>query len=210
MATTALDGMTVTREKIYRGAARAVYAVSTRTWPTMMEDVISTTDFELASGWVDLGPTNDDGFTLRRSVETFDGIPIAQLQTNLDEGEPETWAMEGECTLMDTSIDKIEIVWQGGTQAAIAAGGSNVAQHSLPLDAPASFTSRRLAFIQQDAKTSRMRVFVFRDAITQVDVSDLKMGKEASGIPVKFKLQVDTTIELNSGQFGMLFEEDES
>ena len=55
-----------------------------------------------------------------------------------------------------------------------------------------------------------MRVFVFRNAIPQMDGSDLKMGKEASGLPVKFKLEVDTAVALGAGQFGMMYEQDES
>ncbi|MBN2004134.1 MAG: hypothetical protein JXA21_12330 [Anaerolineae bacterium] len=211
MAVSVLDGMTIDRNSVFRGAARAVYAASTKTFPTKIEDVIDPSSYELASGWSDLGATNDDGFTLRRSVEVFDGITIDQLKTKLDEGEPESWMMESECTLMDTSLDKMAIVWQGGTIETITAGAGTVAQHALPLDAPASFTSRRFAYIQQDEKTGRIRVFVFRDVIPQVDGSDLKMsGKEGSPLPAKFKIKRDTSIALNSGQFGKVFQEDVS
>ncbi|MBN2005811.1 MAG: hypothetical protein JXA21_20810 [Anaerolineae bacterium] len=208
MAETVLDSMVINRHNVYRGAARAVYATSAKTFPTKIEDVINTTTYALASGWFDLGPTNDDGFTLRRSVEVFDGIGIDQLKTKLDEGEPETWAMESECTLMDTSLARIAIAWEGGTIETIAAGSGTVAQHALPLDAPASFTSRRFAYIQQDEKTGRIRVFAFRDVIPQVE-GDLKMsGKEGSPLPAKFKIKRDTSIAFNGGQFGKVFEED--
>lgn len=209
MADTVLDAMTITRNNVFRGAARCVYAASAKAFPTKIEDVIDPSTYALASGWSDLGPTNDDGFTVRRSVEVFDGIAIDQLKTNLDEGEPESWSMEAETTIMDTSLEKMAIVWQGGTLETISAGTGTIAQHALPLDAPTSFTSRRLAFIQQDEKTARLRVFAFRDAIPQVDGSDLKMTSgEGSPLPTKFKLKRDTAIALNAGQFGKVFQED--
>lgn len=209
MADSVLDAMTISRNSVFRGAARAVYAAAAKTFPTKIEDVIDLSSYALASGWSDLGATNDDGFTLRRSVEVFDGIPIDQLKVKLDEGEPETWSMEAECTLMETTLSKMQIVWQGGTLETIAAGSGTVAQHALPLDAPVSFTSRRFAFIQQDAKTERIRVFAFRDVIPQVDGSDLKMSaNEGSPLPSKFKIKMDTSIAIDAGQFGKVFEED--
>ena len=100
-----IDSITVTRTKVYKGAARLVVSDPDQltSLPGALESVMNPstpadggTAYELASGWIDLGPTTEDGVTIRREAELDDGIPLDQRNTNLDEGEPEKWSMEME------------------------------------------------------------------------------------------------------------------
>jgi hypothetical protein len=217
MTTKMIDQITVTRDKVYKGAGRLVVSDPDllSSFPGAIESVmnpsspVTGTAYALAAGWIDLGPTTEDGIILRREAELSEGIPLDQRRANLDEGEPENWMMELESTLLHTDLDNINKAWEAGTKRTIAASGSNVAQHSLDLDAPASFTSRMAAVIQEDPKSNGFRVFVFRDAIPQVDGSELNIQEnEATGLPLKLKLRMDESIAQGSGQFGKIFEED--
>jgi len=217
MAEHMIDNVTVTRDEIYKGAARLLVSDpdSLTSFPGRLESVmnpaspVTGTAYALASGWLDLGPTTEDGVTIRREAELSDGIPLDQRKTNLDEGEPENWTMEAEATLLHTSLLNLQKGWEGGTLRAFTADGSHVAQHALDLDAPSSFTERMAAFVQEDPKSGKFRSFVFRAAIPQVDGSELTLqSDEASGLPLKLKLKADTSISEGSGQFGKIYEED--
>jgi len=213
-----IDSITVTRTKVYKGAGRLVVSDPDllTSFPGKIESVMNPavpatgTAYELAVGWIDLGPTTEDGIIIRREAAVTDGIPLDQRRANLDEGEPENWMMGLEATLLHTDLDNINKAWAAGTKRTIAAeGGVSVAQHSLDLDAPGSFTSRIAAVIQEDPKSAGLRVFVFRDTIPQVDGTEMNIQEnEATGLPLKLRLRLDEAISEGSGQFGKIFEED--
>jgi hypothetical protein len=212
-----IDSITVTRDSIYKGPGRLVASDpdTLTSFPGALESImnpaspVAGTAYALATGWIDLGPTTEDGIILRREAELSEGIPLDQRRANLDEGEPENWLMELETTLLHTDLDNINKTWEAGTKRTIAASGSNVAQHSLDLDAPANFTERMAAVIQEDPKSGKLRAFAFRNAIPQVDGSEMNIQEnEATGLPLKLKLRMDESISEGSGQFGKIFEED--
>lgn len=211
-----IDSITVTRTSVYKGAARLVVSDPDllTSFPGRLESVmepsapISGTAYELATGWIDLGPTTEDGVVLRREAELSDGIPVDQRRTNLDEGEPDTWTMQAEATLIHTTLANIQKVWEGGTLRNHAQDASHVAQAGLDLDAPATFTERMAAFIQEDPSSMKLRVFAFRQAIPQVDGSEMNLqSTEETGLPMTLKLKSDETVAAGSGQFGVIFEE---
>lgn len=211
-----IDQISVTRTKVYKGSGRLVISDpdTLTSFPGALESIMNPaspatgTAYALADGWTDLGPTTEDGIIIRREAELDDGIPVDQRNTNLDEGEPEKWTMELETTLLHTDLDNLMYAWEGGTKRTIAASGSNVAQHSLDLDAPASFTERMAAVIQEDPSSGKLRCHVFRQAIPQVS-GEMNIQKgEATGLPFTLKLKADETISEGSGQFGKVFEED--
>jgi hypothetical protein len=217
MATYMIDSITVTRAKVYKGAARLVISDpdTLTSFPGVLESVMNPavpadggTAYALADGWSDLGPTTEDGVTIRREAELDDGIPVDQRNTNLDEGEPDKWTMELEASLLNTDLYNFNYTWEAGTKRTIAATGTNVAQHSLDLDAPASFTERMMAVIQEDPSSTQLRCWVFRQAIPQVSSETVVQKGEATNLPVTFKLKADETVSEGSGQFGKIFEED--
>jgi hypothetical protein len=210
MTTRMIDAITVTRDEIYKGAARLVMSDpdTLTSFPGRMESVMNLSTYALVTGWIDLGPTNEDGVTVRRAAEVSEGIPLDQRQTNLDEGEPESWSMEAESTLIHTSLANFQKAWEGGTLRAHAADGSYAAQHALDLDAPSTWTERMAVFIQEDPKSGKLRMFAFRKTVPQVDGEVTLKSKEATGLPLKLKLREDTSVSIGYGQFGKIFEED--
>jgi len=217
MATNLTDAITITRSKIYKGACRLVYADPTMytSFPGRLESVMQpgtpadagATAYELAHGLYDVESTNEDGVALRRVAELSDGIPIDQRSFALDEGEPEDWDMEAEFTLMNTSLEMLQIAWELGTLTAQAADATHVAAHKLSIGAPKSFTERMAFLVQEDPKTTKLRCFAFRIAKPQVD-SELNIQKtDASGLPLTLKLSADPAIT-DDDPFGCIFEED--
>lgn len=211
------DAITVTRENFYKGAARLVVSDPDllTSFPGRIESVmlpgtpISGTAYELQTGWIDVGPTTEDGVVIQREAEVSDGIPLDQRTVNLDEGEPESWAMAAEATLMETTLLNFQKAWEGGTIREFAQDGSHVAQSALDLGAPPAFTERMAAFIQEDPKSGGLRVFAFRKAIPQVDGNEVVLqSKEASALPLKLKIKADTTVAATDDQFGRIYEED--
>uniref|UniRef100_A0A6M3X4R4 Uncharacterized protein n=1 Tax=viral metagenome TaxID=1070528 RepID=A0A6M3X4R4_9ZZZZ len=214
-----IDSITVTRTKVYKGAGRFVVSdpdlltsfpgrLESIMQPSVPADGVSTA-YELATGWIDLGPTTEDGMKIQREAALSDGIPLDQRTTNLDSGEPESWDMAAEATLLHTDLENIQKAWEGGTLRAYAGDASYVAQHVLDLDAPSSFTERMAAFIQEDPKSGKLRAYAFRSTIPQVDGSEMNLQSgEATGLPLKLKLNADETVSEGSGQFGKIYEED--
>lgn len=205
-----IDTISVDRETIYKGAARLAYSdpETLTTFPDRFEDVMNAA-YTLAAGWTDFGATTEDGVMIRREAELSDGIPVDQRRTPLDEGEPETWTMSAETTLLNTSLPNLAIAWQAGTLRAYPAAGDNAAQHVLDLDAPGAFTERMMCVIQEDPKTAKMRMACFRKVKPKVDGSELSMSRgEASELPVSFTLTADEDVAEGNGQFGCIFELD--
>lgn len=212
-----IDSITVTRDNVYKGAARLLISDpdTVTSFPGRLESVMypsvpagGEAAYSLVAGWSDLGPTTEDGVTLRREADSSDGIPLDQRTTNLDQGEPENWEMMAEAELLEMTLTNFNYAWEAGTLRSHAATGSTVAQDILDLDAPATFTQRMMAFFQEDPSTLKLRAFIFRQALPQVDGSETTLqSKEASNLPVKFLLKADETISEGSGQFGRIYVE---
>lgn len=218
MATNLMDAISIDRDKIYKGACRLVIADPTAytSFPGRLESVMQPsapadageTAYALADGLSDVESTSEDGVMLRRTAELSEGIAIDQRGFSLDEGEPESWDMECEFTLMNTDLDMLKIFWELGTKVTQAADATHVAAHKLNVGAPTAFTERMVFLIQEDPKTEKLRMFCFRIAKPQVDGSELPLQKTgASGLGVKLKLQADPAIT-DEDPFGCVFEED--
>jgi len=204
-----IDAITVDRDTIYKGAARLVYAdpETLSSFPGRFESVMSPTTYALESGWSDFGATTEDGVTISREAELSDGIAVDQRNSPLDEGEPESWTMALNTTMLNTSLTNLAIVWEAGTNRAHVDTGT--AQHILDIDAPDSFTERMLCAIQEDPKTNKLRMACFRKVKPKVDGSELSMQSgEASELEVNFTLSADEDITQGAGQFGKVYEID--
>ena len=206
-----IDAITITRSKIYKGGSRLIYSDpdTLTSFPGRFESVMNATTFALESGWSDFGATTEDGVTLTREAELSEGIPLDQRVTPLNENEPEKWTMALEATLISTDLDNIALAWEAGTNHALAEGGGYAAQHALDLDAPTSFTERMLGVIQEDPKSSKLRMAVFRVAKPKVEGGELSISRtDASELPATFTLTTDPNISAGYGQFGRIYELD--
>jgi len=217
MTTNLTDAITITRSKVYKGACRFVYADPNiyTSFPGRLESVMqpaspadaAATAYELAHGLYDVESTSEEGVVLRRAADFSDGIAIDQRGFALDAGEPDDWNMEAEFTLLNTSLEMLQVMWELGTLTAQAADATHVAAHRLSINAPKSFTERMTFLIQEDPKSGKLRCFAFRIAKPQVD-SELNIQKtEATGLPVTMKLSADPAIT-SDDPYGCIFEED--
>jgi len=205
--TTLVDLVPVDRDDVFKGAAMIASRVST-TVPTKLEDLINLTSFAIASGFVDLGGTSEDGVTITRTASLTDGIKVDQRKVALDKGEPETWEMSLACNLIDTTYASLVSALQYGTVTALGAQGGQVAQHQVSVDAPAAFTEKQFVVFQQDVKSLRTRAWWFRKAIPAVDGEMALKSADPTTVPFKLTINTDSTVAEGSGQFGLYFEED--
>jgi len=207
MAAKMVDSITISRNAVFKGASRVVQRVST-TVPAKLEDIMAPTTYVLASGWVDVGGTTEDGLTQTRTAELSDGIPVDQRRVALDKGEPDSWEMSAECTLLDTTYAKLVIALEYGTVTALGTDTGRVAQHQVSIDAPQAFTARQFAFIQEDVKSLKCRAWWFRNVTPAVDSEMVIQKLEATGVPLKLTISTDSAIAEGSGEFGLYFEQD--
>ena len=206
-----IDSVPVTRDNIYKGAARLVYSdpdVLT-SFPGRFESVMAAATYVLVTGWEDFGATTEDGIKITREAELSEGIPVDQRVTPLNEGEPDKWTMGLETSLLDTSLANVAIAWQAEINHAYIAAGESAAQHALDLDAPVAFTERMLCAIQEDPKTEKLRMACFRVVKPKVEGGELAMSRaDATELPVSFTLAADENISEGYGQFGRIYELD--
>lgn len=200
-----VDNISITRAETYKGTGYILYG-NLDSFPGALESIIHPTTYVLAAGLTTLCPTTEDGVTIKRTAEVSDGIPIDQKRINLDEGEPTAWNMEGSCTLLNSDVDVVKIVWQ--TPEPDAVSGSVVEQKRLALGAPETFTERELYIVQEDYYTGRMRAFAFRKTVSQTDSEINIQSEEASGLAAAWKFRADETLTEHHGPFGFIFEED--
>lgn len=207
MADTLTSVMTLDENKVYRGPSRLVAGRIGLTAPTKIEDVIDPTTFVLASGYFDLGFTSDDGVSVNRSMETFDGIAIDQRKTNIYEGQPENWTMSLTCDLVDTDVATMAIVWELGDTTTLEADVGQIAQTRTTIGAPQSLTERRVAVLHQDNKTERLRMLWFRKVIPMQEDSETQIyDGGASMLPLSMKIDQDLDVTDANGPFGLVFE----
>jgi len=178
------------------------------TVPVKLEDIMNPGTYALASGFLDVGGTNEDGVTITRTANLSDGIVVDQRRTALDKGEPETWEMGAECTLLNTTYQNLVTALEFGWVTALGTAGGRVAQHMVAIDAPSSFTERQFAFIQEDPATSHCRAWWFRSAVPAVDGELALKSTEATGVPLKLTINTDPNVDEGDGQFGLYFEAD--
>lgn len=207
MADTLTNVMTLTEDNIYRGPSRLVYGRIGLTEPTKIEDVIDPSTFVLASGYYDLGFTSEDGVSINREMETFDGIPLDQRKTNVYEGQPENWTMSLSCDMVYADVATMAIIWELGDTTDLAADVGRVEQTKTAMGAPQSLTERRVVVLQQDNETERLRMFWFRKAIPMQEGSETQVyDGGASMLPLSMKLDQDLDVTDTNGPFGLVFE----
>jgi len=211
MADTLTSVMTLDENKVYRGPSRLVYGRIGLTEPTKIEDVIDPDTFVLTSGYNDWGFTSEDGVTITRETEPFDGIPLDQRKTNLYEGEPEDWSMSLSCDMVDADLSTLIRNWELGELTALASEAGRVAQKKTTIGAPQALTERRLVVLQADNKTSRLRMFWFRKTIPMQESSETQIyDGGAAMVPLSMKLDQDLDVTDANGPFGLIFEVDAS
>lgn len=196
----------VTEGNIWKGAARLLYADDATSFPGEMESVINPETYALGEGWNDFGGTTEDGVTITREFEGFDGIGVDQLGYPVFEGDPAEWSMALAASLLETDPDNLAIVFE--LPAATDVSGSSVEQKKLVFNAPTTLTERMVAAVQQHSENDNLRVFVFRKAQPTPESREMVLAKsEGTAVPITFDLQADTDVADADGPFGALYRE---
>ncbi len=209
----------VDKSKVWRGAARLLYAPTGTSFPGCLESVIQpktpadphAVAYALTSPWVDFGGTTEDGITIAREFTGMDGVPVDQLMYNLFEGDPTNWTMRAGANLLHTDVATLAIAWELPATVAIGADTGpdyKVAQSKLLFSAPTELTDRLVAAVQQHPDEDNLRVFVFRSAKLSPAAREMVLRKTAgTSLPIEFELEPDTTVDADQDPFGALYEE---
>jgi hypothetical protein len=206
MATSLVTNLSIDLAKIWTGGHRLVYAPIETAFPGDLEDIINVSTWALETGWVDFGPTTDDGFEITREGDVNEGVAIDQRDYNLGAGNYANVSMGGSCTAMYTDSATLKLKWEFGTTTAIPIGtGVTITQSSTAMGSPATPTPRRLAVLQQNTN-GLLRAFVFRRATVELGGSVALHKGDPEGTEVTFVFQPDPSIT-DGSDFGVLLEQ---
>lgn len=194
-------------EGFIRGAARIMYAPTSVTFPVKVGDIITlatgATQYDAASGWVDLGATRTGVQIVRNNgEETFDVdqilADIASLPTN--------WEMNVGTQLAEATLDRIAIAWENPAPTLNAALAPD--EKTLLLGNPSSYTQRRLAvlYIRSDS-TIRAHVFRKTQKMPQESAITFQKTGEQITVPVRWRCLADDTVTDPNATFGAIFDQ---
>lgn len=210
----------VSESKVWRGAARILYAAVSQSFPGKLESIIQpavpkdphATAFALGTGWHDWGATSRDGVSITRSFEAEEGVETDQSPASLFGGQPSTWAASLAFTLMHTDPDSLALAWELPVKRSYALNSAGpdykVAQTYSKFSAPSELTERRIAVIQEHPTSGKLRAFVFRKAALSAEASELLVARSnASSVPVSMVANPDTAVAEDQDMFGGVFDE---
>jgi hypothetical protein len=207
----------INSEGFIRGAARLLIADTETAFPNKISDVITlasgANQYDPASGWTDLGATKT-GITITRNntEETFD---VDQIATDIG-SQPVAWEMSVATALAQATLDKIDLVWEGGGVTAETSDGVPIKR--LPLGAPESYAQRRLAvlFKRPAIKLSsgavtegKIRAYVFRKVQRSPQESSFahqRTGDQAT-LPIRWRCLADDSVADINARFGEIFDQ---
>jgi len=180
----------VTTDVIYKGAARIIYAAAGQSFPGSIDSVMSTTDYGLTHHWYDLGGTTPDGIRVVRGFDKDEGIEVDQIQSPIMKGAARNWRGQMATNLLETSLDNLAIVWQGGTLRTVGS------EKLLDFGSPESVTERLLAAIQQHSETGKFRMIVIRKATPAGEDAEITLSSgDPAAIPFTVDMEADLTVE---------------
>lgn len=203
----------VSRDNVFGGAGRLVYADNGTAKPSDISDIvdIATSPYALQSGWNDFGAT-EGGATITRSYE-MNEINVDQVAGVFDK-EVTNWSMSLQTELAEATLENLQIAWVGATSITTVTGVPSglPTERRLGLGAPTCLPERMIALIvdkREDcaAGNSRVRAHVFW--IAQVDGGESGqpyVKGEKTVLPVTFNILPDPTEEAGE-EFGIVLDQ---
>lgn len=152
--------------------------------------------------WTDLGSTSGGVDIARNNTETQ--IEIDQILASVAT-IPDEWEMTASTQFADTTLENLQMAWEGGTIAVDVSQTPN--ERHLPMGNPLAYTQRRLAIVHQKTlgtSAGKLRAFVARIAQRSPQNSSLsyqKAGKQQT-IPHVFRFLADTNVSEQNARFG--------
>jgi hypothetical protein len=146
--------------------------------------------YDAQTGWNELGATKTGvQITVNNGEEQFD---VDQIYGNIA-SEPTDWDYEVSTSLAETTLQRLQIAWEGAPITTDTVGSGN--EYVSGYGNPRTYTERRLAVLHQ-RKNGKIRAYIFRKvnrAPQESTISHNKTGDQLS-IPVKFTALPDLSI----------------
>lgn len=163
--------------------------------------------YDPVGAWTDLGSTRQGVNVARNSTESL--IDVDQILATLL-AIPDSWEMTVTTQLAETSLENLQIAWEGGTIAVDATQTPN--ERHLPMGNPLAYTQKRLAVLHQKlygTSAGKLRAHVFRIVTRSPQNSQLdfmKTGNQQT-IPQVFRAFADTNVQEQNARFGEIIDQ---
>jgi hypothetical protein len=165
--------------------------------------------YDPVGNWTDLGSTKTGIHVDRNNTETL--IDVDQILTALT-ALPDNWEMTVTTAFAETTLENIQLAWEGGTITTDATQTPN--ERHLGMGAPLFYTSsnKRLAVLVQKTvgpSANRIKAIVFRNVTRSPQASRLTFDKTGpqQTVPMVFRAFADPTIGDPGYRFGEQIEQ---
>jgi hypothetical protein len=163
--------------------------------------------YDPMAGWSDLGSTKTGVQIMRNNTES--AIDIDQILATLT-AIPDEWEMTVTTAFAETTLENIQIAWEGGTIYSDATQTPN--ERHLPLGAPLAYTERRLAVIHQKTigtSAGRLRMAALRRVTRSPanSVLDYQKTGNQQTLPHTFRAFADSAVADPYARFGEIIEQ---
>lgn len=179
----------VTTDRIFKGAARLVYAAEGQSFPGSIDSVMDTREYGLTHHWYDLGGTTPDGIRVVRGFDKDEGIEVDQIKSAIMKGAARNWRGQMATNLLETSLANLAIVWEGGTLRTVGD------EKLLDFGSPEQVTERLLAAVQQHSESGKFRMIVIRKATPAGEDAEITLqSTDPAAIPFTVDMEADLTV----------------
>lgn len=210
MAVSLINSVALQETNIWKGGHLLLLGDPTTppAFPTKIEDVIAPDTFAFKTGWSFFTATDENGFDIQPTYEVDKGIPTDQRKYNLLKGDVDTVAWSGSGTALYSDLTTLKKLWNlGGITAIAAVAGTTVAQRVANIGVPERLLEQQVAIVQQNNKTKKLRVLVFRKGTFTEPQAMKAAGRSVSSNAFTVTFDPDTTI-VDGSDFGKIFEAD--
>lgn len=163
-------------------------------------------DVAPGSGWAELGSTRG-GVSITRN-NTEDQLDVDQVYGSIL-GVPNEWEMTVATQLAETTLENIQLAWEGG----VISLNTDAKERTLQLGNPLAYTQRRLAVLHQKTigpAAGLIRAGVFRNTTRSPQNSNLDYQKtgQMQTISQTWRCYADWTISDPNARMGALIEQE--
>lgn len=165
-------------------------------------------DITPGSGWSDLGSTRSGVQVTRNNTE--DQLDVDQIYGSIL-GVPNEWTMSVATSLAETTLENLQLAWEGGAITVNSSPTPN--ERTLPLGNPLAYTQRKLAVLHQKtigpaAGLIRAQVFRLVTRAPQNSALDYQKAGQMQTISQSFTCYADWTVTDPNTRQGAIIEQE--
>lgn len=165
-------------------------------------------DITPSSGWSELGSTRGGVSVTRNNTE--DQLDVDQIYGSIL-SVPNEWEMTVATQLAETTLENIQLAWEGGSISTNVSTTPN--ERTLELGNPLAYTQRRLAVLHQKTigpAAGLIRASVFRNTTRSPQNSNLDYQKagQMQTIAMTWRAYADWTISDQNSRMGVIIEQE--